>query len=75
MDLEEDFFLVCFAEMEDYNYALFNGPWLVANHYLLVQRWRALFIPQDMAVQKITVWVRIPNLLAELYNKSSFGGW
>ncbi|RYR27977.1 hypothetical protein Ahy_B01g052053 [Arachis hypogaea] len=69
MDLEEGFFLVRFSSQEDYGYALFEGPWMIADHYLLVQRWRPLFIPQETEVRKLATWVRIPNLLAELYNK------
>ena len=39
------------------------------DHYLLVQSWRPLFKPIEREVQKVVVWVRIPNLLAELYNQ------
>nr|XP_025638314.1 uncharacterized protein LOC112733539 [Arachis hypogaea] len=54
---------------EDYGYALFEGPWMIADHYLLIQRWCPLFLPQETEVQKVAVWVRIPNLPTELYNK------
>ncbi|RYQ89109.1 hypothetical protein Ahy_B09g095925 [Arachis hypogaea] len=69
MDLEENFFLIHFSNQEDYSYALFEGPWTIADHYLLVQRWRPLFMSQDIDIRKVDVWVRIPNLPAELYNK------
>ncbi|XP_057746892.1 uncharacterized protein LOC130966140 [Arachis stenosperma] len=69
MDLEGKFFLVRFTDQDDYSHALFEGPWMIADHYLLVQRWRPLFISQEMDVQKVAVWIRIPNLPAELYNK------
>ncbi|RYQ99916.1 hypothetical protein Ahy_B07g087927 [Arachis hypogaea] len=69
MDLVGNFFLVSFGSQEDYVHALFEGPWMIADHYLLVQRWRPLFMPMETQVQKIAVWVRIPNLPAELYNK------
>ena len=38
LDLNEYLFLVQFAREDDYRHTLSNGPWLVANHYLLVQR-------------------------------------
>lgn len=38
------------------------------DHYMLVQRWRPLFDTSDHKVQKIAVWIRIPNLPVELYN-------
>ncbi|XP_015955607.1 uncharacterized protein LOC107479996 [Arachis duranensis] len=65
----ENFFLVRLTSQYDYAHVLFEGPWMIADHYLLVQRWRPLFIPQELEVQKVTVWIRIPNLPAELYNK------
>ncbi|XP_057746113.1 uncharacterized protein LOC130965362 [Arachis stenosperma] len=67
IDLTGDFFLVRFMDEGDYRHALFDGPWQVADHYLLVQRWRPLFQPSNDFVQKIAVWVRIPELPVELY--------
>ncbi|XP_057747489.1 uncharacterized protein LOC130966685 [Arachis stenosperma] len=69
MDLEGGFFLVRFSNQDDYVHALFEGPWMIADHYLLIQRWRPLFMPQEMEVHKLAVWVRIPNLPVELYNR------
>ncbi|RYR54467.1 hypothetical protein Ahy_A06g029749 [Arachis hypogaea] len=69
MDLEKGFFLVQFSCHEDYGYVLFEGPWMIADHYMLVQRWRPLFIPQETEMQKLATWMRILNLPAELYNK------
>ncbi|KAL4307431.1 hypothetical protein AHAS_Ahas16G0277600 [Arachis hypogaea] len=69
MDLEENFFLVRFFNQEDYSNALFKGPWMIIDHYLLIQRWRLLFVPQEVNIQKVVVWIQIPNLSAELYNK------
>ncbi|RYR02393.1 hypothetical protein Ahy_B06g081187 [Arachis hypogaea] len=69
MDLAGNFFLVRFTDQDDYAHALFEGPWMIADHYLLVQRWRPLFLPQETDVQKVAVWIRIPNLPIELYNK------
>ncbi|XP_072060388.1 uncharacterized protein [Arachis hypogaea] len=72
-DLEEKFFLIRFHAQEDYAYALFEGPWMIADHYLLVQRWIPLFFPHEMRIQKVAVWVRIHNLPVELYNKYFLG--
>ena len=67
LDLTNEFFLVCFADEGDYKHALFEGPWLVVDHYLLVQRWHPLFKPSDKVVQKLAVWIQIPELPVELY--------
>ena len=69
LDMNEDFYIVRFADEGDYIHALYEGPWLLADHYLLVQRWRPLFQPEWKAVQKMAVWVRIPDLPMELYNQ------
>ncbi|XP_057730066.1 uncharacterized protein LOC130945353 [Arachis stenosperma] len=69
MGLAGNVFLVRFMDQDDYAHALFEGPWMIADHYLLVQRWRSLFLPHETDIQKVAVWVRIPNLPAKLYNK------
>ncbi|RYR29853.1 hypothetical protein Ahy_B01g054425 [Arachis hypogaea] len=43
IDLTGDFFLVRFMDEGDYRHVLFEGPWQLAYHYLLVQRWKPLF--------------------------------
>ncbi|XP_057441868.1 uncharacterized protein LOC130733658 [Lotus japonicus] len=70
IDLTDDYFLVRFVSEKDYLYALFEGPWRIADHYLLVQRWRPMFKPGDDEVRKIAVWVRFPKLPQELYNET-----
>ncbi|XP_016177748.1 uncharacterized protein LOC107620037 [Arachis ipaensis] len=45
-----------------------EGPWMIAGHYLIVQRWRPFFLFGSIEVRKIALWVRIPNLPIELYN-------
>ena len=32
IDMDCNYFLVYFAHEEDYKHALFEGPWMVANH-------------------------------------------
>ncbi|RYR02983.1 hypothetical protein Ahy_B06g081820 [Arachis hypogaea] len=44
-----------FTDQDDYAHALFEGPWTIADHYLLVQRWRPLFLPQETDIQKVAV--------------------
>lgn len=70
--MSNEFFMVRFSDEEDYKFALFEGPWHMFDHYLLVQRWRPLFDTSDHKIQKIAVWIRIPNLPMELYNSHFF---
>ncbi|XP_057747402.1 uncharacterized protein LOC130966604 [Arachis stenosperma] len=68
LDMDRDYFLVHFSEEEDYSHALTGGPWMIAGHYLIVQRWRSFFLSTENVVKKIAAWIRIPNLPIELYN-------
>ncbi|KAJ1429963.1 hypothetical protein SESBI_08025 [Sesbania bispinosa] len=54
--VNDEFFMVRFSDPGDYNHALFEGPWLITDHYLLVQRWRPRFKPARNPIKKIAVW-------------------
>ncbi|KAL4307282.1 hypothetical protein AHAS_Ahas16G0262700 [Arachis hypogaea] len=68
IDMDRDYFLVHFADAKDYSHALMEGSWMIAGHYLIVQRWRPFFLESEKAVRKSAAWIRIPNLPIELYN-------
>lgn len=70
IDLPRGFFAVLFDKEEDYKHVLFEGPWMVADHYLLVQRWRPNFLKSARKDSKVAVWVRVPELPLELYNET-----
>lgn len=38
VDVQDDYYLVQFDHVEDYKFTLYEGPWRVAEHYLIVQR-------------------------------------
>lgn len=67
-DLANDFYLVQLSSIEDYKHALFEGPWKVVDHYLIVQRWRPFFSRTASMSQKVAVWIRILELPVELCN-------
>ena len=46
-----------------------NGPWMILEHYLMVQRWHPEFDPSNEEFKKIAIWVRILGLHLEYYNK------
>lgn len=68
VDMVDGFFLVYFSSDQDYNYALFEGPWLIQDHYLIVQRWRPFFLQSAEISSRVAFWLRIPKLPLELYN-------
>ncbi|KAI9089718.1 hypothetical protein K1719_029011 [Acacia pycnantha] len=64
--LNNEYYIVSFSNKEDREYAYAEGPWMIDDHYLLVQRWRPNFNPWKADRQrKIAVWVRIPDLPME----------
>lgn len=68
MNMADDYFLVQLSDIEDYRHALYEGPWKVADHYLIVQRWIPFFSFNASLTQQVAVWIRIPKLPVELCN-------
>ncbi|WJX19336.1 hypothetical protein P8452_09045 [Trifolium repens] len=73
VDMVDGYYMVHFQNKEDYDHALFEGPWLVADHYIIVQRWSPMFLQQAETSKKMAVWIRIPRLPLELYNSEFLG--
>nr|KYP69677.1 hypothetical protein KK1_008877 [Cajanus cajan] len=68
IDLPNDYFLVQFLAEEDYRHAIYEGPWMIADHYILVQRWKPFFTVTTTQTKMVAAWIRIPGLPIELYN-------
>lgn len=68
--IENDFFLVKFASMEDYSFAKYEGPWMVLDYYLIINSWTPNFDPTDDKTEKILVWVRFPSLPIEYFDEN-----
>ncbi|XP_019186575.1 PREDICTED: uncharacterized protein LOC109181278 [Ipomoea nil] len=66
--IDNDYFLVRFGSVEDLEFAMFEGPWMVLDHYLLVKPWVPDFDPYSDTTEKVLVWARIPCIPAEYYN-------
>ena len=41
--MDNEFFLVKFAVMEDFDFAKYSRPWMIFNHYLTVRPWKPNF--------------------------------
>ncbi|CAN1142454.1 hypothetical protein LINPERHAP2_LOCUS13095 [Linum perenne] len=57
-----------FMSVEDYDRAMFEGPWLVGDHYVVSEEWRPNFEPGYAQVNNIRVWIRLPNLPIEYFD-------
>ena len=67
--IENDFFLVKFTQYEDYAFALYEGPWMIADHYLTVRKWCPNFDPETATTNSILAWIHFPCLPIEYYDE------
>lgn len=44
-DVGKNYYVIRLVNDEDYEVALYGGPWLIAKHYLTTQRWFPAFDP------------------------------
>ncbi|RDX81777.1 hypothetical protein CR513_37506, partial [Mucuna pruriens] len=52
---------------QDYLHAFFKGPWMVASHYLIIQRWRPTFL-ENAKSKGSGCLGQVPRLPLELYH-------
>ncbi|CAL1372536.1 unnamed protein product [Linum trigynum] len=68
-DLDHDCFLVKLDNEQDYFRALTDSPWVIYDHYLVVQQWTPNFKASDPLPKKMIVWVQLPALKIHFYHK------
>ncbi|KAJ1418153.1 hypothetical protein SESBI_16112 [Sesbania bispinosa] len=68
IDLENEYFLVHFSVESDYEAVFQNGSWMLAGHYLIIQKWQPNFFPFEDELKRVAVWIRIPGLPFEYYD-------
>ncbi|XP_019178319.1 PREDICTED: uncharacterized protein LOC109173535 [Ipomoea nil] len=66
--IDNDYFLVKFGSKDDLDFAKFEGPWMILDHYLIVKEWEPNFDPMTDKTEKVLVWVRFPCLPIEYYS-------
>lgn len=60
IDLNNEFFIVKFTQRSNHDIALLNGPWMIGEHYLHVQRW----VPNFMADRANQITTRLGAFLS-----------
>lgn len=65
--LDQDYFVAKFESRRDYEFAKFEGPWIVLGHYVIVQEWEPNFHPYKNKVKKLLVWARLPAIPIEYF--------
>ncbi|CAI0380369.1 unnamed protein product [Linum tenue] len=68
-DLDHGCVLVKFSNEQDYFRALTDGPWMIFDHYLVVQQWSPKFKVSDPLPKTMIVWVQLPGLKIHFYHK------
>ncbi|XP_054797576.1 uncharacterized protein LOC129302705 [Prosopis cineraria] len=73
IDLCNNNYVVRFTDLDQmkakYRKVLFEGPWVIMQHCVLIQRWSPYFNPFNNPLGQIAVWVRIPDIPMHCYNK------
>jgi hypothetical protein len=68
VDLGNDFNSAKFSNLEDRYYALFRGPWMVADYYLIVHQWRHPNCdPYEATIDKVAVCKGGSGLLLKMF--------
>ncbi|CAL1371475.1 unnamed protein product [Linum trigynum] len=68
-DIDYDCFLVKLDNEQDYFRALTDGPWLIFDHYLVVQQWSPSFKVSDPLPKTMIVWAQLPALKIHFYHR------
>ncbi|PPD92764.1 hypothetical protein GOBAR_DD10293 [Gossypium barbadense] len=71
MDLENEFYLVRFDDIDDYNNVLTGVPWVIYGNYLTVRPWSPNFSTTCTDINVQVVWICLPGLLEGFYSEIS----
>ncbi|CAN1182375.1 hypothetical protein LINPERHAP2_LOCUS35931 [Linum perenne] len=67
-DVGWGFFVVKFQTIEDFDRAMFGGPWMVGDHYVVIQNWRPYFQPEESTLSTLRVWIRLSGIPLEYFD-------
>lgn len=68
IDVGSGAYVVRFANAAERERALYDGPWVIAYHYLAVTHWFHNFDLETYSVTRLVIWVRFPNMPMEYYD-------
>jgi hypothetical protein len=71
VDLGLGFFLVRFDSCDGFEHVLKAGPWFVGDYFLSLRPWVPDFRASEAIVSSVAIWVRLPELPIEYYQKDS----
>ena len=56
--MDNGYFVVKFS-LDDYNFVMYGGPWLIFKHYLTIRPWRPNFDIDQEDIKSLLVGVRL----------------
>ncbi|CAN1148730.1 hypothetical protein LINPERPRIM_LOCUS38285 [Linum perenne] len=68
--MANNFFLVLFWDVEDYQCSTFGGPWKIYDYYISVARWSPA-LSEDDSIGTIMPWVRLHKLHIHYFNSTT----
>ncbi|XP_031111961.1 uncharacterized protein LOC116015934 [Ipomoea triloba] len=69
IEFNHGYFIAKFESLRDYEFAKYEGPWKILDHYLVVQEWEPNFNTRNNKTTKLLVWVRFPSLQVEYFEE------
>ncbi|KAK2634118.1 hypothetical protein Ddye_028910 [Dipteronia dyeriana] len=65
-DIGKGYFMARFHMKEDSEYVLTNGPWVISNQCLTVQRWKPNFVSGEDVIQSMPIWAHARGIFARI---------
>ncbi|KAJ1417010.1 hypothetical protein SESBI_16954 [Sesbania bispinosa] len=69
IDLDNEYFVIRFENVDDMQHVFDDGPWMLSDHYIVTHSDGNRFTPFDDDLRRVAVWVRVPRLPIEFYDK------
>ncbi|KAG5575649.1 hypothetical protein H5410_055783 [Solanum commersonii] len=70
IDLDWDFYIAKFTQQQNMDKAIHGGPWFILGSFLSVKCWESNFAPKESTITHSAIWIRLPQLPNEFYDKS-----
>lgn len=69
LDLENDYFFVCFQDDSGYLATISRGSWSIFGYYLMVRSWSPSFSINQSHMNNVMDWIRLLGLSEGMYTK------
>ncbi|KAJ8421286.1 hypothetical protein Cgig2_029432 [Carnegiea gigantea] len=56
IDIGHDYYVTKFMNMDDYEYVMRNGPWMLEDNYVVIREWVPNFVPEEDTITRLMAW-------------------